>query len=195
MCVRVWKYLYFLCWDQWYILSDITTYIRAMSVTFNVCAFCQHDGQTPQYVNVLRYLNAAFTALFTLESAVKMFCFGVRVRAPWRSQVVGLLWLGGGSQMQEGFGQGHHFEVFDHSWWLRLIWFTEIYFLSTVFEHFFLKKTWVKVDCVLKQFFVQFRRALIAALCYSYFVTQPYHVRPSPIFGNKVIKVKSSVTE
>ena len=56
----------------------------------------QYDGQPDEYRIILKYLNAAFTALFTIESVLKMLCLGIRVRKRRRGTAVVLVAENGG---------------------------------------------------------------------------------------------------
>ena len=46
-----------------------------------VVCFPQFDDQPQSYECVLRYLNTAFTILFTIECILKLMAFGIRVRS------------------------------------------------------------------------------------------------------------------
>lgn len=52
----------------------LTTYVYGL----------QYHGQSNLYKEVLTKLNEGFTALFAIESALKIICLGPRVRTHWK---------------------------------------------------------------------------------------------------------------
>ncbi|XP_070176328.1 voltage-dependent calcium channel type A subunit alpha-1-like [Littorina saxatilis] len=60
-------------------------FIMVLIALNTIVLMMKYDGEPSQYKTILKYLNTVFTALFTIESAVKMFCFGFRnyFHDPW----------------------------------------------------------------------------------------------------------------
>lgn len=55
-------------------------FIMAMICLNTIILMLKFNGNGPEYERILRFFNTALTAVFTVESILKILAFGVRVR-------------------------------------------------------------------------------------------------------------------